>query len=165
MVHQKLRHGATRKDNGLGDIYSEGYGIPKNSAEAEMWYVKAAEQGDVVAQCSLGYMYVNGDGGVAKNDRDAAKWFIKAAEQGDVGAQYHCANMYAEGLGIPQNFVLAYSWANIAAAADREAARDLRDNLAKLMTPDQIAEGQRLSAAYKPKKAHESSSKSEPRSP
>ena len=33
----------------LGNMYSEGEGVPKDSAEAVNWYRKAAEQGDAMA--------------------------------------------------------------------------------------------------------------------
>ena len=45
-------------------------------------------------------------------------------------------------------------WFNLAAARggeDRDAAVEFRDRAAKLMTPDQIAEAQRLAREWKPK--------------
>ena len=39
----------------------------------------------------------------------------------------------------------AYAWFNIAAADGYEAAAKIKGSTAKAMTPDQIAEGQRLS--------------------
>ena len=43
-----------------------------------------AEQGDALAQYSLGEMYDLGEG-VPEDDAEAAKWYRKAAEQGDAG--------------------------------------------------------------------------------
>ena len=39
--------------NYLGWMYSHGYGVPKNKAEAVKWYRKAAEQGDSDAKRAL----------------------------------------------------------------------------------------------------------------
>src|SRR5207253_7404177 len=43
---------------------------------------KAAERGYPVAQSSLGFTYLTGEG-VGKDFAEAAKWFRKAADQGD----------------------------------------------------------------------------------
>ena len=60
--------------------------------------------------------------------------------------------MYASGEGVPENFVLAYKWANLAAARGSEKARELKSGVKKLMTREQIAEAQQLSLEWeKPK--------------
>ena len=48
--------------------------------------------------------------------------------------------------------VLAYMWVNLAAAQGEDKYKDVRDALEKVMTPAQIAEAQRLSREWKPKK-------------
>jgi len=47
---------------------------------------KAAEQGDAVAQSTLGVMY-DFDQGVPQDYKKAVYWYTKAAEQGDAFAQ------------------------------------------------------------------------------
>lgn len=54
--------------------------------EAAAWFRRAAEQGDMNAQRSLGYMYAKGEG-VPQNDAEALIWLRKAAEQGDLYSQ------------------------------------------------------------------------------
>ena len=139
----------------LGWMYENGRGVAKNEAEAVRWYRKAAEQGTAQAQCNLGGEYKNGRG-VAKNDAEAARWFRKAAEQGDAQAQRTLALLYAMGSGVQKNYIEAYKWYNLcAASADAVgAARSAkaRQWLEHMMTPAQIAEAQRLSAAFVPKK-------------
>ncbi|MDR2869950.1 MAG: sel1 repeat family protein, partial [Deferribacteraceae bacterium] len=54
-------------------------------AEAVKWYLLAAEQGDMFAQCELGYAYKKGMG-VEPNIAEAKKWWRKAAEQGEENA-------------------------------------------------------------------------------
>jgi NAD(P)-dependent dehydrogenase (short-subunit alcohol dehydrogenase family) len=41
---------------------------------------------------------------------------------------------------VPQDYVLAHMWFNLAAAQGYDLAMSNRDTVAKLMTPDQIAE-------------------------
>jgi uncharacterized protein len=47
---------AWRQDD-LGLRYENGWGVPKDYAEAVKWYRLAAEQGDAEAQINLGRMY------------------------------------------------------------------------------------------------------------
>ena len=57
-----------------------------------------------------------------------------------------------KGHGVPQDFVLAYKWLNLAAARAPTRERDhflrLRDGVASKMSPAPIAEGQRLAMAW-----------------
>ena len=48
--------------------------------------------------------------------------------------------MYAEGKGVPQDYVQAYAWSNLAAAGGHEDARKRRDNLLERMSPEQVAD-------------------------
>jgi len=50
--------------------------------------MKAAEQGDAMAQFNLGVMYDEGQG-VARDDAKAVEWYTKAAEQGDSRAKFN----------------------------------------------------------------------------
>jgi uncharacterized protein len=55
-------------------------GVPKDSEQADLWYRKAAEQGDVEAQHALGSDYAFGDG-VPKDYVQAHMWFNLAASR------------------------------------------------------------------------------------
>jgi TPR repeat protein len=137
----------------LGIKYERGEGLPKNEAEAAKWYRRAAEQGYALALTYLAGMYESGKG-LPKNEAEAAKWYRRAAEQGYAVPQLFLAAMYTQGRGVPQDYVSAYKWFNIVAAGqDPKAAADaaeFRDLLARRMSPNQIAEGQRLARAWKP---------------
>ena len=50
------------------------------------WYLKAAELGDVEAQCRVGEMFEHGCG-VDKSFSDAKIWYKKAARNGDPKAK------------------------------------------------------------------------------
>jgi hypothetical protein len=72
------------------------------------------------------------------------------AGQGDAKAQGDLGIAYVKGEGVPQDYVLAHMWFNLAAAQGNEDARQNRDSVAKVMTPDQVAEAQRLARQWKP---------------
>ncbi|MCX6602910.1 MAG: tetratricopeptide repeat protein [Acidobacteria bacterium] len=114
------------------------------------WYRKSANQGDASGQLNLGQMYSKGDG-VPKDLAQAAFWYRKSADQGNAPAQSNLGAMYATGKGVPKDLVIAYMWRNLAAAQGNAFAKEAREVLEQIMTPAQIAEGQRLSRAWKPK--------------
>jgi uncharacterized protein len=74
------------------------------------------------------------------------------AEQGDTSAQYNLGAFYDNGLGVPQDYVRALMWLNLSAAQGKEGAATFRDLVARLMTPAQIAEAQKLARDWKPTK-------------
>ncbi len=62
--------------------------------------------------------------------------------------------MYSMGRGVPQDYVQAHKWFNLAAATHTEKeARDravkARDRVAARMTPAQIAEAQKRAREWK----------------
>ncbi|MEQ1608668.1 MAG: tetratricopeptide repeat protein [Hyphomonadaceae bacterium] len=134
----------------LGSMYKIGKGVPQNYAEALRWYRLAADQGEMFSQSSLGYMYDLGQG-VPENDAEANRWYRLAADQGEQLAQYYLGVNYVLGQGVPQNYIEGYKWLNLAAAQGEADAAKARDEVRAEMTPAQVAEGQRLSAAWKPK--------------
>ena len=135
----------------LGYMYDSGDGVPKDAVQAVSWYRKAAEQGLASAQSNLGVMYAEGEG-VPKDAVQAVSWYRKAAEQGLARAQSNLGAMYSRGEGVPKDLVTAYMWRNLAAAQGDETGKKARDALETLMTPAQIAEAQKLSREWKPKK-------------
>lgn len=98
------------KQNNIGDSYYYGRnGLQQSYKEAVKWYLKAAGQGSVNAQCSLGYCYEMGEG-VAQNGEEAVKWWRKAADQGDVFAQYCLGLCYRYGTGVEKSISEALKW-------------------------------------------------------
>jgi len=93
----------------------------------------------------------NNGQGVPQNYEEAVKWFRKAAEQGLAHGQHNLGVMYQYGQGVPQDYVLAQMWYNLAVAQGDEEARKESDIVAKQMTPEQIAEAQKLAREWKPK--------------
>ncbi len=60
--------------------------------------------------------------------------------------------MYAKGQGVPQDYVYAHMWFNLAAARGDDGANKVRDSVASLMTPAQVVEAQKLAREWAPKK-------------
>ncbi|MDP6526635.1 MAG: tetratricopeptide repeat protein, partial [Kiritimatiellia bacterium] len=109
------------------------------------------EQGDAEAQAEaqlkLGLTYSLGHG-VAQDYAQALKWYRKAAEQGLAGAQYFLGASYYRGQGVAQDYAQALKWYNLAAAQGVETGAKWRDKVADKMTPDQVAEAQRLAREW-----------------
>ncbi len=110
----------------------------------------SAKWGDVKARYNLGVMYQLGLG-VPQDDQEAVRWYRLAAEQGDASAQFKLGVMYDKGKGVLKDYVLAHMWMNLAAAKGVKEAVKGRDLLEILMTPDQIAQAQRLAREWKAK--------------
>ena len=56
--------------------------------------------------------------------------------------------MYGNGYGVPQGYLEAYMWYNLAAAEGNETARKNRDIVAKQMTPADISKAQKLAREW-----------------
>jgi uncharacterized protein len=115
----------------------------RDFATALREWTPLAKQGDADAQFYLGIMYFYGLG-VTQGSRSAVKWWRLAAEQGDAKSQLKLGIMYFLGEGIPKDYVLSYMWFNIAAANGDDDASELRNDVAKDMSPTAIETAQRL---------------------
>jgi len=136
--------GNARAQYNLGAMYARGEGIPEDNKEAVHWWRKAAKQGDARAQFNLGVRYTYGKG-VERDAKEALRWYRKAAMQGHADAQNNLGLMYDNGEGVLEDDVTAYAWYNIAAANEGALAKKNKGIIANEMTPEQIAEAQKLS--------------------
>jgi len=128
----------------LGMYYLMGRGVLESASLGGLLIEKAAAEGHLKAQLLTGLGY-----GIAEKYKEAFKWMSKAAERGDPAAQERLGRMYALGNGVVKDYVQAYKWYNLAAAGGNEEAAKVRDlTLAELMTPQQIAQAQRLSRTW-----------------
>ena len=130
-------------------MYGTDEGVPQDYAEAVKWFRLAADQGDASAQFNLGFRYYAGEG-VPQDYGEAVKWYRLAADQGHASAQNNLGIMYDNGEGVPQNYIQAHMWLNLAGARGDEDSRKARDLVKDKMTPEQIAEAQRLASVWKP---------------
>ena len=103
----------------------------------------------------VGFSYRFGHG-VEPDYAESVRWYRKAADAGDAAGQYQLGLVYAHGEGVPQNYVLAHMWVNLSASNssgdDQKIRAKTRDEIAQQMTPQQIADAQRMAAEWKPKK-------------
>ncbi|NIM62514.1 MAG: hypothetical protein GTO30_12975 [Acidobacteria bacterium] len=85
---------------------------------------------------------------VGSTDGHPVEWYVQAARRGQADAQRKLGLICANGTGVPRDDVQAYRWLNLAAAAGDTHAGNLRDDLSRRMTREQIAEAQRISSEW-----------------
>lgn len=71
---------------------------------------------------------------------------ISAADQGSSRAQNRLARMYAQGQDVQKDFVQAHMWFSLAAAGGIKEAAESLANIARQMTPDEIAKAEEMAA-------------------
>ena len=134
----------------LGIMYLKGTGVPQDRAKALSLFVQASGD-DAMAQA---YFEVVGYGVEAlrayvqdhdwlyapQDDAEAVELYCNLATHGDDMAQNNLGIMYALGEGVPQDYVRAYLWLNLAARQGNENARIARDLVSILLSPGQTAE-------------------------
>jgi uncharacterized protein len=123
MLLPLAEQGLVQAQYNLGNMYSNGQGVPQDFKEAVRWFRLAAEQGFPQAQSNLGMMYDSGQG-VPQDDKEAVKWWRLAAEQGIAQAQSNLGSMYAHGAGVPQDFKEAIKWHRLAAEQGEAIAQN-----------------------------------------
>ncbi|KAF9902540.1 hypothetical protein EC991_004792 [Linnemannia zychae] len=116
---EELKHTAKYGDKDaqvrFATMFRDGQGgVPQDYEAAMDWYLKAANQGDDVAQYNLGHMYHNGYG-VLEDFKQAMIWYLAAADQGYALAEHNVGFMYSRGEGTDQDFSQAFEWYHKAA--------------------------------------------------
>ncbi len=90
--------------------------------------------------------------GVGTAQQESIDELRARAEQGHAEAQFNLGISYTSGRGVPQDDVLAYMWFNLATSRstgeDGDEAAEVRDRIATRLTPDQLAEAQRLAREW-----------------
>lgn len=134
----------------LGLMSERGQSTPADPVAAIAWYEKAAEQNFPLAIQSLARCYLEGIG-VVRNPAKAAEQLLRLAQNGDPDSQ----NMLGVLIGkqeITGSQGEAYAWFAIAADAGQEEAKRNLGMAREKMTPEQIAEGERLIADWRTKR-------------
>jgi hypothetical protein len=142
---------AASAQSGQGSGDDSGRGVPQDRAQAAAWYRKAAEQGDAKAQFNLGLMYRYGPGYSPGLER-WVEAFDPAPGHAGQKAPGSPAAKHNPGSGIPKDHIEAHKWMSLAAARatgdNQKRYADARDSLAKVMTPEQIAEAQKRASEW-----------------
>ena len=97
-------------------------------------HLEIAKQGYPLAECQVGYFYLEGIG-VEKNLEQAFYWTRRAAEHGDRDAQYNLAEFYANGLFVRKDLDLAKEWYKKAALQNHNLAIAKCHELGIILTP------------------------------
>jgi TPR repeat protein len=151
--------GDARAQFDIGFMHAYGWGVPRNPAEALIWYRKAADQGLPVAQHFLGLAYANGEG-VRPDRAEAARWFGRSAAQGFAQSQYMLGLSMLNG-SSQEDRVQGYAWLVLAGQAGVRAAGRVIPKLT--LTETQRAQAQGVIAQFRPKPESASADVASPR--
>lgn len=83
----------------------------------------AEETGYPLAECQVGYFYLEGIG-VEKDLERAFYWTERGAAHGDRDAQYNLAQMYEQGIGTKADQEKALCWYGAACAQGHDLAKE-----------------------------------------
>ena len=112
----------------LGQAYRLGRGVQTNLSAAKTWFERAAGQGHVDAETTLGLLlFQNGE------QAEGLKWLKKAADQGEPRALLVYGTALVNGDSVPQDPVLGYAFVSRAAAQGLQPAKDTLDQLDKML--------------------------------
>ena len=126
----------------LAQAYRLGRGVPLNLAAAQSWFQRAATQGHVDAQTTLGLLlFQNG------NRIGGLRWLKTASEKGEPRAMLVYGTALYNGDGIPQDPVLGYAYISRAAAQGLPAAKDTLAQLDQIMPLEDRKKGVALALA------------------
>ncbi len=160
----KIKIAAEAGDAEAQDKLAERYIAHMDTAQAIVWYRKAAAQNYVHAQGRLGNLLLmrfemHTD---AKPEARAAvgveahKWIVLAANAGDTQAEADLAGLYLKGSLVKQDFVEAYKWGELASrgspfAPSAYAGKSVRDAAILKLDTAQINEAQKRVNSFVPK--------------
>jgi TPR repeat protein len=112
----------------LAQAYRLGRGVPTNLAAAKTWFERAASQGHVDAQTTLGLLlFQNGD------QAEGLKWLKKAADQDEPRALLVYGTALVNGDSVTQNPALGYAFVSRAAAQGLQPAKDTLQQLDQIL--------------------------------
>lgn len=123
----------------LGSLYEKGQGVARDVAKARRWYELAAGQGNAKAIHNLAVLHAEGVEG-EPDFAKAAEWFEHSAAYGVRDSQYNLGILYARGLGVEKDLVASYKWFALAAKQGDNDAAKKRDEVANILSKDELAE-------------------------
>jgi TPR repeat protein len=122
-LEEKVQAGDPEAQTILALAYHSAVLLKNDEAEALGLLHKAADQGFMAAQESLGIFYATGIGMAQPNPAEALSWYSRAARQGSVDAATNLATMYATGDGVPRDMNAAIPWFRQAAESGGATAQ------------------------------------------
>src|SRR5437868_8659037 len=126
----------------LGQAYRLGRGVPLNLAAAQSWLERAANNGHVDAQTTLGLLlFQNG------NHIGGVRWLKAASDKGEPRAMLVYGTALYNGDGAPQDPILGYAYVSRAAAQGLAAAKDTLAQLDQILSAEDRRKGAALALA------------------
>jgi TPR repeat protein len=92
----------------MGTLLENGILLMPDAHQAVDWYKKSADQGDWIAQFSLGRLYLGG--AISRDTTEAKKWLALAAKAGSSGAAYYMGLLHDENQNVGPDFPTARKW-------------------------------------------------------
>jgi localization factor PodJL len=135
--------------NNLGALFANS-DLPGPAAVS---YLKAARDGNAMAQHNLAMMYATGEG-VNRDEVEAGVWFARSAAQGDAGAQFHLgdrcfrASLSAAEAEADEALIESFKWLQLSSAQGYPNAETCRERVNLRMSREHVAEGKRRVAAF-----------------
>ncbi len=120
----------------LGQAYRLGRGVPLNLAAAQTWFERAARDGHVDAQTTLGLLLFD-----IGNRVTGLRWLRSAAERGEPRALLIYGTALFNGEGIPRDPVLAYAYVSRAAAQGLAPAKRTLAEMDQLLPLEERRKG------------------------
>ena len=124
----------------LGQAYRLGRGVQTNLAAAKTWFERAANQGHIDAETTLGLLLFQNN-----EQFDGLKWLKKAAEQDEPRAQLVYGTALVNGDNVTQDPVLGYAYVSRAAAQGLGPAKETLAQLEQLLPVDDRKRGTEIS--------------------
>lgn len=125
----------------LGYMYERGLHVEQDLKQAVAWYRKGVESGESGSMVRLGVLYRGGEG-LPRNYGRAREMLERGARLGNSFGQEQLGRMLMEGQGDDPDPIEADAWFSIAAAAGRESAAELRDELEQELDARELSRAQ-----------------------
>ncbi len=135
--------GSSPAQRALGLMFLHGRGVTQDLTYAVQRLGQAALSGDPRSQHWLGVVYEKAD------DAESARWYKMAAEQGHAPSQLALGRLTAEGRGVPQDYVEAAKWLELAAAGGGAEALSLLQTLHEFMSLTETNEARTRASSFK----------------
>ena len=122
---------------GMGVLYFQGKGVPKDMEKSTHWFQIAAQKGYAPAQYNLGNAYLYGRG-VGKDLDQAEHWWRKAAQQGYTRAQFNLGALLHGSGATPAMREEGIAWLRTSAAAGFEKSLEKLKAIGEPVEYDEI---------------------------
>jgi TPR repeat protein len=108
----------------IGNIYGNGWGVPKDEVKALEYWRRATDKHVPEAFSNVAECYMNGRCGVTADQVEGIRWHIKAAEHRYISSMLTVSTLYNRGLGVPMDKAHALAWADLATANSASAPEE-----------------------------------------